>query len=124
MNEKDLADLKKQLARATDETRSQLEEAISSEEKYWAESGERVTWSISQSMIDGYLKLSPFFRVQEYVLIEDLWDTDDEKERGKIMESLFGNWYVEEDEKPEKISLEEALNLIDQKIHMKRKEGN
>ncbi len=123
-HEKDLADLKKQLAKATDETRSQLEEAISNEEKYWAESGERVTWSISQSMIDGYLKLSPFFRVQEYVLIEDLWDTDDEKERGKIMESLFGNWYVEEDEKPEKISLEEALNLIDQKIHMKRKEGN
>ena len=42
------------------------------------------------------------------------------------MESLFGSWYVEEDEKSEteKISLEEALNLIDQKIHMKRKEGN
>ena len=122
-HEKDLADMKKQLERATDETRSQLEEAISSEEKYWAENGERLSWTISQAMIDGYLKLNPFFRVQDYVLIDDLWDTDDQKERDKIMNSLFG-YYVEEEEKVEKISLEEVLNLIDQKIQMKRKEGN
>ena len=122
--DKYIEDIRKQLEKADDANKAELEESLRSAEKD-KEDMERWLWTISQESLDRYQSLQSSFRVQGYVLFDDLFGTEDSKDREKIFKGLFG--YEDDDGTGEKIgdvSIEDALNLIDQKIQMKRKEGN
>ncbi len=123
------ADLKKRIEdeEMPAEFRAEMQETLESEEKNWEKYKDSWLWIISQAAIDSYLKVEPLFRVQEYDIFTDLWNSEeDENEYKAISAALFGFTYEGEDGKPtvEKISIEEALKRIDQKVMMKRKEGN
>ena len=114
--------LQKELENSKDEQdKALVEESIREMEKSWEENQDEL-WVISQGMIDEYLKLSPLFKVQDYILFDELWSSEDNKERTRIVKGLFG--YEDSENPVGDVSLEETLNLIDQKIQMKRKEGN
>lgn len=121
-HEKEMKALQEMLEKAEDaEEKTSIEEWIRSNEKYWEENGERYLWVIGQDKIDTYQKCLPAFRVQEYDIFNDLWGDYENQEYQKIQAGLYGFTYGKNEEK---VSLEEALSLIDQKIQMKRLEGN
>ena len=122
-HEKYIEDMKKWMEEADDEYKAMVEESIRQEEKEWEEN-QRWLWTIHQDDIDTYLKLSPLFRVQTYNIFNDLWGTDEDKERDKLLSGLFGYYGEDEGGNEEKVSISDALALIDQKIQMKRMEGN
>ena len=115
-----MEELEKSLEKAEDENKAQIEEEIREQEKYW-EDQERWLWLINQEMIDNYLKCQDKFTVVDYNIFSSLWDAED-KEKARILKGLYG--YDMPGQKVDNISLEEALALIDQKVQMKRREGN
>ncbi len=127
----ELEALKTALEKADSEHKAEIEERIRDTEKYM-EDMERWMWMISREKVESYQKIQAYLKVQDYVLFDDLYgyDSDDpeegKNERNKIIKGLFG--YDEDEEeggvKAGNVSIEEALDLIDQKIQMKRKEGN
>ena len=110
-----------------DEFKADLKENLEDEEKNWDKYKDTWLWVINQAAIDTYLKYEPLFKVQEYDIFTDLWNSeDDQNEYRAISAALFGYTFEGEDGEPmvEQISIEEALKRIDQKVMMKRKEGN
>ena len=115
-----IAEMKKKLEKAEGEEKAELEEELRTTEKQYEENKEDMLWSISSRMIESYQKDMPLFTVEEYSLFNELYNSEDDKESRKLMSGLFNYGGDEE----EKISIEEALSLLDTKIQMKRREGN
>ncbi len=122
-HEKTMEEYRKKLEKADDAEKPMLEEWIQSEEKYWNDK-DRWMWTISPNVIATYQKLSSVLIAQDSAVIDELWGTEEKKERDQIFKGLFGYEDPESQDKPGNVAIEEALDMIDRKIQMKRKEGN
>ena len=120
---KTMEEYRKKLEKADDAEKPMLEEWIQSEEKYWNDK-DRWMWTISPNVIATYQKLSSVLIAQDSAVIDELWGTEEKKERDQIFKGLFGYEDLESQDKPGNVAIEEALDMIDRKIQMKRKEGN
>ena len=122
-HEKTMEEYQKKLEKADDAEKKMVEEWMQSEEKYWADK-DRWMWTISPNVISTYQKLASVLMAQDSDLFNELWNSEEQKESKKILMGLFGYQDPESQEKPENIAVEEALDMIDRKVQMKRKEGN
>lgn len=119
-HEQYMTELQESLEKAEDGNKALIEEQIRQEEKDW-EQQEHWLWLVSQEMMDAYLKCQEKFAIEDYSIFSNLWQAGD-KEYARIVKAMFG--YEMVDQKTDDISMEEALALIDQKVQMKRREGN
>ena len=103
--------------KAKGEEREEIEKTIENLEKNRQED-EQNLWQISSRMIDRYQKWQNLYKVQGYTFFNDLFTADNDEERYEEFEEIFRNM------ENAKMSPEELLGMLDQKVWMMRVERN
>ncbi|QTE74292.1 carbohydrate ABC transporter substrate-binding protein [Clostridiales bacterium FE2010] len=103
--------------KAKGEEREEIEKTIENLEKNRQED-EQNLWQINSRMIDRYQKWQNLYKVQGYTFFNDLFTADNDEERYEEFEEIFRNM------ENAKMSPEELLGMLDQKVWMMRVERN